>query len=365
MFRLSSTPLSLYLQCPRRWFFSQLDPKNLDTPAINFGKLFHALMEATFESCYETPNSDVLWHLVQKLGGGDYGGVEDLLYDHPLCERTEAVYRVAMQHPDVQALFKLEGLEIEKDVTQFGVTMGSGVVCRGRMDLHFRDADGRRVIWDWKTRANLSHAPFTDEDFRSTPQLAYYACVLHKYAPEDNGIRVIHANVLRDTGRVAVYGTVFEPEYLEKMFRYFDNYLVPEMERAYKAGQDHVAKVQADNTACFRMGKCNYFSVCPVNIEPSDVDSIDTLWREVNMRILSEEAPPEEIPVPVPDKPIAVLEGVTPRVASAMQEVGLYRLADVRNFVSERSLRCIVGIGEVTNKKIMASLNAYYAEYVE
>lgn len=366
MFRLSSTPLSSYLQCPRRWFFAQIAPQDLDSDAINFGKLFHAAMEATFIYFYEAAEPDALWHYVRQLDGGDYGGAEDLLENTALCDRVYKTYYNVMQNRQVLELFEVEKLEVEVDISPLEVHMGDhAILCRGRMDLFYREPNGRRVIWDWKTRANLTHAPFTDEDFRRSPQLAYYAAVLHRHAPDALGIRVTHGNVIRESGKVAVYSTVFDPQYLEKMFRFFDRHLVPEMEEAYQAGSDHVAKVTADSTACFRMGKCPYFDRCPVEIQPADIDAIDTLWRENQMIIISREAPPEPIPVPVPKKAVQVLDGATTRIVSILQARGLYTLGDVKTFLEYNNLRSLPGIGPVMEERLLKSFDAYFAEYVE
>jgi RecB family exonuclease len=365
MFRLSSTPLNSYLQCPRRWFFSQIAPQVLDTDPINFGKLFHAAMEAAFLYFYEAPDAEALWHYVRKLDGGDYGGSEDLLENAGLCERVYKVFCEVMRHPEVRALFELDGLKVEVDISPLDVRMGNHqILCRGRMDLFYRDAQGMRVIWDWKTRANLAHAPFTDEEFRRSPQLAYYAAVLHHHSPEPQGVRVTHGNILRDTGRVAVYSTVFDAKYLEKMFRFFDRHLVPEMEQAYVAGMDHLGKVTADPTACFRMGKCPYYTRCPVEIQPADIDAIDTLWRENSMRVISKEAPPEETAVPVPMKAVNVLNGATVRIVSILQANGIFVLGDMKRFLEYNNLRGLPGIGPVLEQKLLASLDSYYKEYV-
>lgn len=367
MFRLSSTPIQTFLSCPRKWFFSQVDPKALNSEAIRFGKLQHALLEATYLNFYETPEPGPLWNAVRNLDDGDYGGVDDLLLDEDLCQWAENIYYKVMESPDAQYLFGVEDLQVEADVTTLGVTMGrSKIPCRGRKDIFFRDQDGVRVIWDWKTRGDLKYAPFTDDEFRKSPQLAYYACVEHHANPEPQGIKVVHGNILRDSGRLIRYETHFGVDYLEQMYLYFDQHLVPAMEDAWIQGQEHVAQVEADETGCFKYGKCAYYAKCPANAEAGD-DLIDTLFRNMGdkMKILSDEAPPEVKAIPIPQKPVAVLDGATERIAGILQEGGLFTLADMKQFLQTQRLTMFPGVGPVLEKRLQESLHNYYSEYVE
>lgn len=80
--------------------------------------------------------------------------------------------------------------------------------------------------------------------------------------------------------------------------------------------------------------------------------------------ILSPQTPPEVDPIRFPDKPVAVLSGVTPRVALAMADLGLYTLADVLTWQKAGGdWTDIKGVGAKTAERISASFDVYVRDW--
>lgn len=82
------------------------------------------------------------------------------------------------------------------------------------------------------------------------------------------------------------------------------------------------------------------------------------------MKILSEEAPDEVEPTPVPEKSISVLDGMGSRVTSNFQELDVATLRDLQQYIMGGNLLTDVAyVGPKTAKRIVFSLYNYYAEY--
>ena len=368
--RVSSTRIGAFLGCPRKFVFSELKPIDLESEAIDFGSLFHACMEAYWKTCSRVGplGSEELWDYVAELPPGDYGGVDHLLEDEELVAWAD---RVFWQVKDTQEFSRLhcrfKVLAVEEDVTPWGVEFGE-VQARGRVDLLCQCKDtGQVVLIDWKTRKDLSYAPFTDKQFKENPQFAYYAAIAHRYEGLDTseGLFVYHGNVLRDSGRFVMYGTHFSPRYLEKMANYFDRHLVPEMVVQYERGRTlGIEYVERDDTHCFKYGKCAYYDECPAYKLEGD-SFLDIFYRAregEEMEINSPQAPSEAEPIAVPDKPINVLDSVTDHRATKLQGAGYFVLQDI---MDAPDLTKISGFGPKTADKIVAEVMNYYEEYVE
>ena len=369
-FRVSSTPIGQYLDCPRMWAYFEIKGKELDSEPIWFGTLFHAVMEAIFVHCYnETPaGQEVVAEWIRGLPEGDYGGAAHLLDNEALWDWVWEVAADLFDVPYFQYLLSIpmERRHVEEDITPYGITLGNEEIpARGRIDFRYLDEDGTTVISDWKTRGSLSYAPFTDAEWRKHPQPAYYAAMYNREHPQDSGVRVEHLNVLRDGSGLARYGSFFEKSYLEKMARYFDGVLVPAMEDTYVEAQRMMELTEADRTACYKYGPCSFINECSVQKETEDEPFIDTLHRATKVRILSDEAPDEVQPVKVPDKPVTVLDGVTEFRASKLQGAGLHTLGQVKEFIEDGGkLQEINQIGSKTEARLVSSLEDFYEEYV-
>lgn len=375
LWRLSSTPLGRYLDCPRKFVYSILDPKDLDAEAVRFGSLAHAYHEA-YWLLWDgggKPTMEQVRELVPQLEPGDYGGVENELADEELVAWVEEKMQVVFDSEEYARLEESieEIWRVEGDVTPWNLKY-AGTPCRGRLDLFIQTTEGHLRIVDWKHRSNLKHAPFSAEEFESNPQFAYYATLVFRqyedYVRETGGIEVMHGNVLRDNGRVALYSHFYDIEYLEKMVRYFDRVLVPEMHEAITTATDRDPRlVKRDDSACFKYGKCPYYDKCPGTIVDGE-GVLDTFYRllpdeeEEEMQINSPEAPPEVQPVPVPQKHITVLDSVTDHRAVLLQAAGYKTLRDIHE---RPNLSAISGFGPKTTEKVVAEVAAYFEEYVE
>lgn len=362
--RISSTPINVYLNCPRKWWFDQREPIELNSEAIRFGSLFHGVMEI---HATEGPEAlaDGIEEPIRNLEPGDYGSIEYLLEDEELAAWVTKIYHqvIASEEYDwLEEEFEVLGAEI--DITPFNVDY-NGEVARGRIDLLLRHRKtGILTVADFKTRANLKYAPFSQEDFEKNPQFAYYAAVYHRRHPEEEVIRVMHLNVLRENGRFVPYFADFDKTYLEKMDRYFNKHLIPEMQRYNEMEEAYM--VEPDRAGCYKYGKrCRFFTKCGLHAHEVEGDPIETLFKrmkESTMQINSKDAPPEIQPVPIPEKQVSVLDGATASIVSKLQGAGLYRLQDLREL--EEDLTFIKGIGPKTRDRIMNSLAHYYSEYV-
>lgn len=302
---------------------------------------------------------------IRSLEPGDYGSIEYLLEDEDLVDWVTKTYHQVIESKEFKWLEEeYEVLGAEIDITPFGVQY-SGEPARGRIDLLLRHREtGILTVADFKTRGDLKYAPFSQDDFEKNPQFAYYAAVYHHAHPEEETIRVMHLNVLRESGRFVPYFADFDRTYLEKMHRFFDKHLVPEMQEANNQEESYL--VEPDRAGCYKYGKqCRFFRKCGLHASEVEGNPIEALFKRMKenvVQINSKEAPPEIAPVPIPEKQISVLDGCTASIISKLQANGIFKLQDLRDF--EPDLTTIKGIGPKTKERVMSSLKHFYSEYV-
>lgn len=359
-FRISSTPIGTFLDCKRKWYIRETeeDETKIDSEEIRFGSLAHAYMEAWGNNGFEIPED---WTQAAKdLPEGDYGSILPLFHDENLVEKVIKVCTKAVEDRHLQEF--VEGKEFigtEIDLTPLKVT-ANGIPIRGRIDLLMRCKEtGTLCMIDYKTRGDLRYCPKKPDEFENNPQFALYGSTWHKKNPEEKGINVFHVNILRDSGRVAIYGTNYSPVYLEKMFRYFDSHLIPEMVETLN--EERKEYVEPDYGACYKYGPCPYIDKCGSYMRPEDTNFLDSIFRTMNMQILSKQAPPEVEPVIVPEKPVSILDGANKRVVANLQKVGIMTFQDLRDY--EGDLTEIPYLGEKTAERMLEHLEEYYADY--
>ena len=357
-FRLSSTPVGSFLDCKRKWYLSTDDLDQLTGVEIDFGSLGHAFLEVWADNDFVVPDDWVA--AAKEAPEGDYGTIAPLFENEKLVEKVLKTCLKVVQNPVlIEFLDQLEIIGTEVDLTPLGVEYG-GVLARGRIDLLCRHKEsGILYMLDYKTRGDLRYAPKSHDEFENNPQFALYSSVWHQKNPEPKGLRVFHINILRDSGKIGIYGTHFEAEYLEKMARYFDKHLVPEMVETFHIPESGM--VEPDFGSCYKYGPCPYIDTCGGYRLSEDEDFLTVAMRTMNMKILSNEAPAEIEPTLVPEKPVSVLDGATSRIVGNLQKADVFTLKDLREYEGE--LLDIKYLGEKTKEKLLDSLEAYYGEY--
>ena len=375
---LSSTTISTRQLCPRKAVLREQKGADIDSPAIRWGSVIHEMLDAALTFCVEQGavvpiDEEKLLRLMEELPPGDYGNCLEYINDDygnsgTTYWRSCHARFTDIVNSDYFSRLVDRGAAAEYNVVNLGVTMGSGVLCRGHADIVYRrEADGVLVVADWKSRGSLSWAPFSPEEFKEFPQTAYYACLFHHCDEVDTagGIRVEHANILRESHgqEPVVYGTLYNNEYLDSVYRYFNRYFVPEFEEDLDS--DHIVDVEPDRSACWAYNsECPFLNNgCPAASKRNE-DSLAAFFGDVDMNPNSEQAPDEIEPTPVEETPLGNIPGVTARPETNLGKQGVYTLGDLVAFIMEhKKLTHISYIGAVSEKKIAAGAMSIWESF--
>lgn len=252
MHRISSTQLSTWLDCPRKWYYNHvMKRERIVSEAMATGTMFHAMMEHRISHGGEMPRR---MDVAAQPGNYDppsvamreYPGAWDMAYG------MARVVDLSVFHiPENENAHR-----IELSLDEFGLMLDGDVKASGYIDwIHFDD----RMITDWKTRARFNYAPRTRMDFLGNVQLCYYAAAVAR-ALDWPDVTVRHVNVLRSKKpRMMIAEAVLRREELDPLWEMLDTTIVPQM----KADAARIeAQVRTVPDACFQYGPCPHLQVC-------------------------------------------------------------------------------------------------------
>jgi hypothetical protein len=289
--RVSSTPLTTWGDCNRKFAFQfqpteymrQVGATFQPNEAMAIGTLIHAVLEWRGENSGAEPTIEDI-----RTMEGNYDPPSKAMDDFPrawkvaqdtLAELPELQNPVTRVLRDLNIPVPYEFIN-EFDAERLGIEV-DGVTCGGYVDLLLYPASQANwgkypiIVWDWKTRGSLRYAPMHAADFRQNVQLCYYpalivAAGMHRHPKTGKVAPVVvgHGNIIRKKRGVkpkyiprhAALPTWF----LEDAWQGFEADI-----RAMKAALEGPASAVTPNVdACFKYGRCDYFSVCPSGGQP-------------------------------------------------------------------------------------------------
>ena len=263
--RVSSTPITTFMDCPRKFRRGLEEPLEA-SEAMSFGTLVHACNELRMEG-YEITREAVM------AMPGNYDPPSKALEDFPhLWEKA------LQRHNDLYewdpSLFEMGCGMIEKDMGDYGLTFMDGkVLASGYLD-YFNPAPRTRLIRDWKTRKSFSYAPRTPADFHANIQLCYYAAGVCQIFGWD-WVDVQHVNIMRDESifqKVTVRLSAF---YLKGVWEYLDTEIIPAMVAA--AAEEDPDRVYPETANCYKYGPCRFVNTCSPFVEYEGQDVLDVM----------------------------------------------------------------------------------------
>lgn len=269
--RISSSPLTSFVDCPRKAWF-EYTPQGGEpvkpNKAMATGTVFHAFMEFWLEHGRLPAKSEF-----RRLKGN---------YDDPIeaVKQFPSTYDAAMECAlyvieETDILEDLEGAEVEVDLEDFDLRpVPGGPVFGGYIDLFKKE---EQLIGDWKVRGGFHYVPRTYADFKANPQLCYYAaCCAYIFGWEGH-VTVQHINVLRpDRGGPEVLPIKVDipVSYLRGVFEYIVDSIVPDMVAI--AAEEDMRLVPRNQAACFKYGRCAHYGSCEPHID-EETPELDAL----------------------------------------------------------------------------------------
>jgi hypothetical protein len=279
MKRVSSTPLSKYIGCPRRYWYGwrELLPAipTETSYQMAFGTIFHAFMEfRATKGRWPTKGE------FAKMKGS-YDDPIDAVNKFP--EQYEPALRTAQyvlaNHPEIIDFD--DDVELEKPLDDFGLMFGD-VTASGYIDVF---QPSRRKISDYKTRSSLQLCPKTLDDFMGDPQQCYYGAAVARAMGWDS-IIVEHINVLRpDKGGPEVFVVAVELPgwYLSGVWEIMDSEIIPDMKNMVE-NIENEAEVPVDRSCCFKYGKCQFYSICGADLREMEESPLAFFEDAVNFK---------------------------------------------------------------------------------
>lgn len=264
LFRVSSTSLTTFLDCPRKWIYNHFSrPESFVVSyPMAVGTLFHAIQEWRMTHNGQTPSLNRV-----KLMDGNYDPPSQALVDHPSAWE-EAVEMARVYPPDRwfdECPLDPEHRVIEASVDDWSIISRpdlGGVLLGGYIDVLDRHLFR---ISDWKTRGGFRYAPETFQEFLDDVQLCYYAALAARQYEWPYAV-VRHLNVQRTSKGKASEEALHEiPRwFLDGVLDTIEQEVIPQMIEAYKTySEEGSAYVTRNSAACFKYGGCPHRTECP------------------------------------------------------------------------------------------------------
>lgn len=262
--RISSTQLSDFETCARKWAFVHADGEDSGVGyAAAVGTVAHAILERRLQHGCD-PTEDEVYAM-----GGNYDPPSKVLDAYGADGIWEEALATAASVGDpwqhIPAVF--EEVEVEWDAERWGLSM-HGVALGSYFDLFAHDeATNSAFIHDWKTRGAKSwrYRP-SSAALATNPQLMYYAS-LARLALGVDSVVVQHGNMLRagegEPRFELVRATIIAPD-MDAFIRKLKDCTLPQMQAVHKMwGQRRQRhQVEANTAGCFKYGRCPHMTRC-------------------------------------------------------------------------------------------------------